>query len=213
MDVPRAEVTGLENLKTYLFTVTPVDGSWEGVACEPVEATPQPAKVPSPPDMVNVGALDSALQVSWKASENATFYEVWYKAEGDSAYGQWGGRLSGTSTTITGLTNDLLYSIYITAGNEIGVSGPSRVYTGTPKAVDYSRPEGIPTEGVLEGTDIQRVWLRDSGNVSSTSYPVDEPFQPSYMADGDFRTHWTSQSWGDGNFSRNKQVLASFAQP
>ncbi len=213
VDVPRAEITGLENLKTYLFTVTPVDGSWEGVACEPVEATPQPAKVPSPPDMVNVGALDSALQVSWKASENATFYEVWYKAEGDSAYGQWGGRLSGTSTTITGLTNDLLYSIYITAGNEIGVSGPSRVYTGTPKAVDYSRPEGIPTEGVLEGTDIQRVWLRDSGNVSSTSYPVDEPFQPSYMADGDFRTHWTSQSWGDGNFSRNKQVLASFAQP
>ncbi len=213
VDVPRAEVTGLENLKTYLFTVTPVDGAWEGTACDPVSATPQPARAPSAPDMVSVSSLDSALSVGWKAAENATFYEVYYKAEDESGYRQWGGRLSNTSTVITDLTNDVTYSIYIQAGNSMGVSGPSRTALGTPSAVDYSRPEGIPAEGILEGADVERVWLADPRNVSPTAYPASKPFQPEYMNDGDFSTHWTSHAYGDGNWWNNKQVLASFSRP
>ncbi len=213
VDVPRAEVTGLENLKTYLFTVTPVDGAWEGTACDPVSATPQPARAPSAPDMVSVSSLDSALSVGWKAAENATFYEVYYKAEDESGYRQWGGRLSNTSTVITDLTNDVTYSIYIQAGNSVGVSGPSRTALGTPSAVDYSRPEGIPAEGILEGADVERVWLADPRNVSPTAYPASKPFQPEYMNDGDFSTHWTSHAYGDGNWWNNKQVLASFSRP
>ncbi len=213
VDVPRAEVTGLENLKTYLFTVTPVDGTWEGTACDPVSATPQPARAPSAPDMVSVSSLDSALSVGWKAAENATFYEVYYKAEDESGYRQWGGRLSNTSTVITDLTNDVTYSIYIQAGNSVGVSGPSRTALGTPSAVDYSRPEGIPAEGILEGADVERVWLADPRNVSPTAYPASKPFQPEYMNDGDFSTHWTSHAYGDGNWWNNKQVLASFSRP
>ena len=213
VDVPRAEVTGLENLKTYLFTVTPVDGSWEGTACDPVSATPQPARAPGAPDMVSVSPLDSALSVGWKAAENATFYEVYYKAESESGYRQWGGRLSNTSTVITDLVNGVTYSIYIQAGNSMGVSGPSRTALGTPAAVDYSRPEGIPTEGILEGADIERVWLADSRNVSPTAYPAGRPFQNAYMNDGDFSTHWTSHAYGDGNWWNNKQVLASFSRP
>ena len=213
VDVPRAEVTGLENLKTYLFTVTPVDGSWEGTACDPVSATPQPARAPGAPDMVSVSPLDSALSVGWKAAENATFYEVYYKAESESGYRQWGGRLSNTSTVLTDLINGVTYSIYIQAGNSMGVSGPSRIALGTPAAVDYSRPEGIPTEGILEGADIERVWLADPRNVSPTAYPAGRPFQPEFMADGDFSTHWTSHAYGDGNWWNNKQVLASFSRP
>ena len=213
VDVPRAEVTGLENLKTYLFTVTPVDGAWEGTACDPVSATPQPARAPSAPDMVSVSSLDSALSVGWKAAENATFYEVYYKAEDESGYRQWGGRLSNTSTVITDLTNDVTYSIYIQAGNSVGVSGPSRTALGTPSAVDYSRPEGIPAEGVLDWQDIERVWLANPKNVSPTAYPAGKPFQPEFMADGDFSTHWTSHSYNDGNWWDGKQVLASFSRP
>ncbi|WP_325228988.1 fibronectin type III domain-containing protein, partial [Oscillibacter sp.] len=191
VDVPRAEVTGLENLKTYLFTVTPVDGTWEGTACDPVSATPQPARAPSAPDMVSVSPLDSALSVSWKAAENATYYEVYYKAEDESAFRQWGGRLSTTNTVLTDLTNGVAYSIYIQAGNSMGVSGPSRTALGTPAAVDYSRPEGIPTEGVLDWRDIEKVWLANPNNVAPTAYPASRPFRPEFMADGDFSTHWT----------------------
>ncbi len=213
VDVPRAEVTGLENLKTYQFTVTPVDGAWEGTTCDPVSATPQPARAPSAPDMVSVSPLDSALSVSWKAAENATFYEVYYKAESESSYRQWGGRLSNTSTVLTDLANGVTYSIYIQAGNSVGVSGPSRTSLGTPAAVDYSRPEGIPTQGVLDWRDIERVWLADPKNVSPTAYPASRPFQPEFMADGEFSTHWTSHSYGDGNWWDVKQVLASFKRP
>ena len=132
VDVPRAEVTGLENLKTYQFTVTPVDGAWEGTTGDPVSATPQPARAPSAPDMVSVSPLDSALSVSWKAAENATFYEVYYKAESESSYRQWGGRLSNTSTVLTDLANGVTYSIYIQAGNSVGaVSSSNLLAPGT----------------------------------------------------------------------------------
>ena len=78
VDTASAQVTGLDNLKTYCFTVTPTDGSWEGTACAPVEETPQPAKAPDPPDMVSVAPLDGQLAVSWKKGSSALWYEVYY---------------------------------------------------------------------------------------------------------------------------------------
>ena len=53
VDVPQAQVTGLDNLKTYLFTVTPVDKGWEGKPSQPVAAEPLPTKAPDAPDMVS----------------------------------------------------------------------------------------------------------------------------------------------------------------
>ena len=213
VDVPRAEITGLENLKTYLFTVTPVDGAWEGTASAPVAATPQPASAPKAPDMVQVGALDGALSVSWKAAENATFYEVWYREETGGNDLQWEGRLNKTNTTITGLTNGVTYEIRVRAGNSVGVSGYSRTALGTPIAADYSRPAGIPTAGVLDWRDIDQIWLSNPRNVSPTAYPADRPFRPEFMADGDFSTHWTSHSYDDGNWWDNKRVVATFKRP
>ncbi len=212
-DRNQIEVTGLENLKTYSFTVTPVDGSWTGKPCDPIYETPLPASTPKAPDMVRVTPLDSALQVSWKVPDNATFYEVYYKAESDSGYRQWESQFTTTSTTITGLTNNVEYSVYVIAGNSIGKSGPSNIHTGIPVATDYSRPEGIPTEGVIDYSAIESIRLADAGNVSSTSYTADQPFQTSFMADNDFTTHWTSQSYGDGNWARSKQVICTFKEP
>ncbi len=211
--VPRAEITGLENLKTYLFTVTPVDGGWQGRTSPALAVTPQPAKVPDAPDMVSVGALDGALNVSWKASKNATYYEVYYRQEGNGAFQRFGGQLSGTGTTVNGLTNGVTYEIYILAGNSMGLSGPSRTALGTPESPDYSRPEGIPAAGVLDWQDIERVWLGDPNNVSPSAYTPDRPFRPENMADGDYSTHWTSHAYGDGNWWDSKQVFASFSRP
>ena len=211
--VPRAEITGLENLKTYLFTVTPVDGGWQGRPSPALAVTPQPAKVPDAPDMVSVGALDGALTVSWKASKNATYYEVYYRQEGNGAFQRFGGQLSGTGTTVNGLTNGVTYEIYILAGNSMGLSGPSRTALGTPESPDYSRPEGIPAAGVLDWQDIERVWLGDPNNVSPSAYTPDRPFRPENMADGDYSTHWTSHAYGDGNWWDSKQVFASFSRP
>ena len=213
VDVPRAEITGLENLKTYLFTVTPVDGGWQGRTSPAVAAAPQPARVPDAPDMVSVGVLDGALSVSWKAAKNATYYEVYYRAQGEGGFQQYGGQLSGTGATINGLTNGVTYEIYILAGNSMGRSGPSRTALGTPESPDYSRPEGIPAAGVLDWQDIERVWLGNPNNVSPSAYTPDKPFRPENMADGDYSTHWTSHSYGDGNWWDSKAVFASFSRP
>ena len=213
VDVNRAEVSGLENLKAYLFTVTPVDGGWEGKTSAAVTATPQPARAPDAPDMVSVGALDGALAVSWKASKNASSYEVYCRAEGEGGFQRFGGPLSGTGVTVNGLVNGVTYEIYITACNALGSSGPSRTALGTPEAPDYSRPAGIPAAGVLDWRDIDSVWLGNPNNVSPSSYTASSPFRPEYMADGNFSTHWTSHSYGDGNWWDSKQVFAAFKRP
>ncbi|MDE7218968.1 MAG: M60 family metallopeptidase [Oscillospiraceae bacterium] len=209
VDVPQAEVTGLDNLKTYLFTVTPVDKGWEGKPSTEVAAEPQPSKAPDAPDMVSVTALDGGLSVSWKAVKTATYYEVYYRAESDSAFRQWGSSLSSIGTTITDLTNGVKYSLYIVAGNSIGRSGPSRTAEGTPKATDYSRPAGIPTEGLLDSSMIADIRLADAGNYHAGSYTSAAPFDPRNMIDGNFQTHWTASS----NWSRNEHVICTFTQP
>ena len=211
VDVNSATVTGLENLKTYCFTVTATDGSWEGKPSEPVTATPQPAKVPDRVDMVTVTSMDGALRVGWKAAKGATWHELFYREKGAANWTQFGGRLEDTQATIEGLTNGVTYELYAVGCNDIGRGPQSTIAEGTPKAVDYSRPAGIPAEGVLEYQDIESIRLADTGNYSHTAHP--SGFQPANMADGDFRTHWTSQAWGDGNHARSKQVICTLKAP
>ncbi len=207
-ETARLEIGGLKNMTAYQFTVTAVDGTWSGKPSDPVTATPQPVKAPAAPDMVNITALDGALGVSWKESKNATYYEVYYTDIPDApaaGYIRWNGDLSGTSTTITGLTNGTTYYIYIVAGNEMGRSGPSRISTGTPKAVVYERPAGIPTEGVLDYRDFQDIRLADAWNYSAAECPG---FVPWHMADGDYRTQWTVKNWYG-----NEHVVVTFKEP
>ena len=211
VEVNRAEITGLENLTAYQFTVTAVNGSWSGKPSQPVTATPQPASAPSAPDMVSVTALDGALQVGWKAAESATYYGLYYTDRADaplSAYIPLGGTLTAAGTTLTGLTNGVTYYLYIVAGNEMGRSGPSRIAAGTPQAVVYERPAGIPALGVLDWRDIASIRLADPGNVDSSAYAGGAPFTPGSMADGDYRTHWTVQNWW-----RNEHVIVTFREP
>ncbi len=209
VEVNRAEITGLDNLKEYRFTVTAVNGSWSGKPSQPVTAIPQPASAPKAPDMVSVTSLDGALEVGWKAAKGATWYELYYtdreNASTDS-YIPLGETLTATGTTLTGLTNGVTYYLYIVAGNDMGRSGPSRIAAGTPKAVVYERPAGIPALGVLDWQDIASIRLADPGNIDGSAYPGG--FTPNYMADGDYRTHWTVQNWW-----RNEHVIVTFRQP
>ena len=211
VETNQANITGLENLIAYQFTVTAVDGAWSGKPSAPVTATPQPASAPPAPDMVSVSALDGALRVSWKASKGATYYEVYYTSQTNapaSSYLRFGEAVTATGTTITGLVNDTAYSIYIIAGNDMGRSAPSLIASGTPKAVVYARPAGIPTQGVLEWQDFASIRLADPNNYKQDEYTAAAPFTPSNMADGDYRTHWTAKNWYS-----NEHVIVTFREP
>ena len=214
VDTAQAVVSGLES-RSYGFTVTPIDGSWEGKSSAPVFATPLFTGVPDRPDMVSVTAGDGVLNISWKAGKAAEYYEVYYTSQADapvSSYQLAGEPVTENKLTLTGLENGVTYYLYVVAGNTLGKSAPSQVHSGTPAAVDYSRPEGIP-EGTLDYTAIEKVWLTASYNYSPTAYPADKPFQPEFMYDGDFSTHWTSHSYGDGNWWNDKQIQCTFKEP
>ncbi len=200
-DVTSAQVDGLENLVTYAFTVTPTDGNWEGSACAPITATPKPASVPDRVDMVTVTSLEEALGVSWKKGKSATSYEVYYQVKDAADWSKVEGKLTETNTTITGLINDVTYSIYVVAYNDIGRGPNSAIYEGTPKAIKYERPEGIPTEGILDNALISDIRLADAGNHSGS-------FTPQSMIDNDYRTAWTAQNWW-----RNEHVVTTFQDP
>lgn len=212
-EIPTATVSGLKNLQTYVFTVTPTSEGWEGTASEPVKATPQPAKAPDAPDMVNVQPRDGALHVSWKKSKTATAYEVYYAdaAQGQN-YVQAGDTITETQTTIQNLTNGTQYQVYVVAVNAMGKSAPSKIATGTPVAVEYKEPAGLPTDlPRIPREQVASITLKDAGNYSASKGTM--PFKTDYLMDGDYKTNWTSQSYGDGNPLRSKKVIYTFNQP
>ena len=207
--LPSLQVAGLDNLKKYWFQVTPTAPGWEGDPCEAVSATPQPAQKPAAPDMVTVTELEGALGISWKQAKSATYYEVYYKEKNSSGdYRQVGGSLSATSASISSLKNGTAYLVYVVAGNDVGKSGPSRISEGTPKAVAYDPPAGLPTSGLLDSSRIQGIRLAAPSNYAKNEYTADKPFDPANMIDGDYRTHWTAANWYG-----NEHVITTFKEP
>ena len=206
-----AEVTGLENLVEYTFIVTPTDSGWSGKPSAPVTATPQPASAPKAPDMVTVTAGDASLAVSWKQAKDAAYYEVYYSDQENAPTSDYilaASGLTATQTTIAELTNGVTYYIYVVAGNEAGKSGPSRIYTGTPVTVKYERPAGIPQEGVVDAAAFESIQLAAPNNYDPTQYTAEQPWDPAYMADGDYKTSWTSGRWNS-----NEHVEVTFKTP
>ena len=208
VDVPTAKVTGLKNLQTYDFTVTPTDGTWEGVPSAVISATPIPSSAPDKVDMLTLKALDGAIAAGWKKGKSATYYRVYYRPEGDATWTQLAGDFTDTSATITDLVNDVTYEVKVAAFNDIGRGPDSDIAVATPKAVKYERPEGIPTAGILDPAKIASIALADSGNYNSGEYTSAAPFSPNNMIDGSYRTHWTASNWW-----RNEHVNVTFKEP
>ena len=107
----RAVVTGLENQKLCYFQVTAVNGDWRGIPSEIVSATPEPGKAPGAPSNLGVTPMDQALRLSWGKTKDAVYYQVFYREAGQSAFTRFGGNVTGTAATITGLTNGTLYEL------------------------------------------------------------------------------------------------------
>lgn len=200
VQVTSATVTGLTNLKTYYFEVAPISDDWEGGRSDVVSAIPQPNSVPRKPDMVTISPMDQALSVSWKKTENAVYYKVFYK-EADSAgeYQQFGGEITGTSVSIGGLTNNKEYHLYIIAGNNIGEGPRSDIAAGTPEKQEVKAPD-IPTLYRIDASNIENVEMTNKSNVMTSEYP--NGFDKWNVADGDYGTHWTAKNfWDSGEFT------------
>ena len=200
----RATVTGLENLKTYRFRVTAVNGDWRGVPSDVISAAPEPGGVPGAPSNISVTAADQSLRLSWGQTKDASYYQVFYRQAGQSAFTQYGGNLSVTTTTITGLTNGVTYQVAVKAGNSRGTGPYSATASGTPQREELVMPE-LPQEDRINNGLVESVVMTDPNNVDRKLCPG---FAVGQVVDGDAATYWVAQNW-----SLNSHFTYTFTQP
>lgn len=196
VDTTTALVNGLKNLEPYYFTVSATSTGWESAQSDAIVAIPQPSSVPGRPDMVVVTPMDGALSVSWKKTEDAVFYNVFYKEETAESYQQLEDKITLTNAVIGGLKNDTKYLLYIVAGNEIGMGPASLIAEGTPAKVKVEPPD-IPTLHMLPTSNIESVVMTNPNNVNKNEYP--NGFNVKNVADGDYGTHWTARAFWESN--------------
>ncbi len=192
VQVTSATVTGLKNLQTYYFAVVPISEGWEGGLSDEVSAIPQPNAAPKKPDMVTVTPKNEALLVSWKKTEDAVYYEVYYKEATSAAdYQQFGGQITGTSVSIGGLTNGTEYNLYVIAGNSIGKGPKSNIVTGIPEKTEVDAPK-IPTKNKISSDRIVKITMNAPENVDRNECPNFDVWQ---TVDGDYSTFWMPSTY------------------
>ena len=187
----RAVVSGLENLKTYYFQVTATSGDWKGTPSKIVSAIPQSASLPGAPSNIRVAESDQSLRLSWGSTKDATYYQVFYRVSGQAAFQQFGGNITGTSATITGLTNGTLYEVAVKAGNTHGTGPYSATASGTPNKESLGMPD-LPAEGRLDNSVVQSVVMENPANVNRSLCPN---FTTSHVIDNDAATYWVANQW------------------
>lgn len=122
-------------------SVVPSSNAQSSVASSAVAVPPTAAPQPA------ATAGNASVSLSWNAIANATSYRINYGfATGSLTSTQ---TTSGTSATVTGLTNGYAYDFTVTAINSAGEKASARV-TATPQApVGGSYVFGIQSNGVL----------------------------------------------------------------
>ena len=200
----KASVTGLENLTTYYFQVTATNGAWSGRPSAIVSAMPEAAKVPGAPSNIGVAPMDGALRLSWGKTKDATFYQAFYRVAGETEFTQFGGDLSATSTTITGLTNGTEYELAVKAGNSKGVGPFSAIAAGTPEREDLTMPE-LPADGRIAKEAIIDITMEDSTNVNRELCPN---FTTAHLIDEDASTYWIARHYIPSSY-----ITYTFAEP
>ena len=200
----KASVTGLENLTTYYFQVTATNGAWRGRPSDIISATPEAASVPGAPSNIQVVPGDQFLRLSWGKTKDATFYQAFYRAAGESAFTQFGGDLTGTSITITGLTNGTAYELAVKAGNSKGVGPFSAVAEGTPEREDLTTPE-LPKDDRIDNSEIISIQAPHPDYYDHNLCPN---FKTEHLVDGDAATYWVARAYWE-----NSTFTYTFAEP
>ena len=133
-------VSGLTNGTPYAFQVRAVNTAGPGPASSPVAATPVAAVVvPGAPSALTAAAGSGTVTLSWTAPATGTggmvaSYE--YQQTANGVPSAWMPTTMGTGTThtVTGLTNGVTYSFQVRARNAAGPGPVSNIVTATPAA-------------------------------------------------------------------------------
>ncbi len=137
-------ITGLTNDQTYHFVVSATNEAGEGDDSQEVSATPQTAvETPSQPRNLQVAPGDEEAQLFWEppaddGGASIDHYTVKWGTDSGGPYPD-SDDVTGTSTVVTGLTNDQTYFFVVSATNEAGEGDDSDEVSATPE-IDPSDP-------------------------------------------------------------------------
>ena len=149
------------------------NGPWsDSVSATPVASATRPGKVGRP--LVSAG--DGSLTVSWSAPSNGgsaiTGYDVWARSQ-DGTHEVTRGTSGTTSVTLTPLTNDKSYNVFVRARNSVGSGSWSDSASGTPVAAATAPGKvGLPSVSAGDGS-LTVSWSTPSdGGSAITGYEV-----------------------------------------
>ena len=120
-------VTGLTNGVAHIFQVRAANSAGNGPWS--TEATATPATVPAAPARPIASPGDASVSLSWSAPADngapVTGYDVRYRTAASGTWSDWTrtGAATGTTETVTGLTNGAAYVFQVRAASSAG-SGP-----------------------------------------------------------------------------------------
>ena len=171
-------ITGLTNGTRYEVQLRATNDVVTGARSASGTGTPV-AQPPRPPTALVVSANSGELSLQWAPSvangSPVTGYEVGWRT-GNQAYSTDNVTISGTSATITGLTNGVRYEVRVRALSDVGTSRNSMIQ-GTPEAVavtDHITPilsVSVTGEGNLGHTGVQGAFT-SKGGAALSSRPV-----------------------------------------
>ncbi len=177
-DATGAEITGLTNGTAYTFTVAAVNGVDRGPeSARSADVTP--ATVPAVPTGVVAVAGDGSATVTWTAPGDdggsaVTGYVVTV-LDGEQELDSAAVTVTGTSASVTGLTNGTAYTFTIAAANAVGAGDPSARSAAVTPARAAVAP-GAPTITSATGGDAAASlgWAApvDDGGSPITGYEV-----------------------------------------
>ena len=170
-------VGGLTNGTDYTFKVRAVNRTDNGVASNGASATP--ATTPDAPDVPTLTPGDGQLKVDWTApSDNGgaaiTEYDVRVLRASDGEIVSEGNTSSGTTLTITHLTNGVSYRVLVRAKNSVGNSQWSDSASAMPTAQAPQAPDAPEAPTLIPGDgEIEVTWDAPADNGAAiTDYDV-----------------------------------------
>lgn len=192
----------LVNGTTYTARVQSVNGAWRSGWSDTTDVTPRASKKPLKPDGLTAVGGYKSINASWKKTKDADWYNLYYKKAGDSEYTKIAD-ITATSYTISELENKTEYTLYVTALNEHGESGPSLLAVA--ETTDVNPPE-MPKFNLIntgekgeKGAHIIEATHYYGEMIDST---LDEEANSAWgTVDHDAVSYYYRGTWDDGGFN------------